>query len=187
MKGEIVLVTGGARSGKSAFAERYVARRGGAVAYIATAQIYDEEMEFRVKLHRARRPASWTTYEAPCDAERAIEAAGAAHAAVLFDCLTLYTTNLLCSGRLPEEEAARYEVVRQAADRLIESARASGRCVVFVTNEVGMGIVPENAMAREYRDLAGIVNQRVAAAADRVFLTVSGLAFDIKKLAEAEV
>lgn len=187
MSGEIVLVTGGARSGKSAFAERYAARRGEKIAYIATAQIYDEEMRFRVQLHQARRPAHWTTYEAPYDAERAIAQAGASHEAILFDCLTLYTTNLLCSDRLPAEEAARYEAVRQAAERLVESAQRSGRCVVFVTNEVGMGIVPENALARAYRDLAGIVNQRVAAAADRVFLTISGLAVDIKKLAEAEV
>ena len=94
--GKIVLVTGGARSGKSRFAEKYAARYGTHIAYIATAEIYDKEMEFRVALHRKRRPSDWQTWEAPFDAHKALAEAGQEHDMVLFDCMTLYISNLLC-------------------------------------------------------------------------------------------
>ena len=181
----IILVTGGARSGKSSFAEKFVASHGQRIAYVATAQILDEEMRYRVALHKKRRPASWTTYEAPFAAEGAIRAASEAHDALLFDCLTVYFSNLLCS--LTEDELANearvYELAQGAADRLIAAAEESGMTCVFVTNEVGAGIVPENKLARLYRDIAGLVNQQVAAAAEVVYLTVSGIPVDIKKLA----
>lgn len=180
--GKIVLVTGGARSGKSAFAERYVAREG-TVAYIATAQIYDAEMQERVTLHQQRRPRQWQTYEAPYHAEQALDRAAAAVQAVLFDCLTLYTSNLLLSPEAPDTREARRSYILEQIDLLIGRARQGTGTVVFVSNEVGMGIVPENALAREYRDIAGIVNARVAAAADEVYLVVSGLAVELKKIA----
>ena len=146
----LVLVTGGARSGKSSFAERYVAAHGERIAYIATAQIFDDEMRYRVKLHRARRPAAWQTYEAPFDAENAIAEAAKTHDALLFDCLTVYLSNLLC--QLPEEqlkdEDAVYKLAQDAAQKLILAAQASGALCVFVTNEVGAGIVPENEIGR---------------------------------------
>ena len=185
-KGRIVLVTGGARSGKSAFAERFVASRGHKIAYIATAQAFDDEMKYRIALHRKRRPSSWTTYEAPFAAEGAIHAAATAHDAMLFDCLTVYLSNLVCSLTAEEckDEARAYALARTAAEKLVAAAEASGMLCVFVTNEVGAGIVPENALARLYRDLAGLVNQRVASAADEVYLTVSGIPVDIKRLAK---
>ena len=182
----LVLVTGGARSGKSSFAERYVAAHGERIAYIATAQIFDDEMRYRVKLHRERRPASWQTYEAPLSAETAIAEAAKTHDTLLFDCLTVYLSNLLC--QLPEEqirdEAAVYRLAQDAAAKLIAAAQASGALCVFVTNEVGAGIVPENALARLYRDIAGLTNQAFARAAEAVYLTVSGMAINLKKLAE---
>ena len=181
----IILVTGGARSGKSAFAEKFVASHGQRIAYVATAEIFDDEMRYRVALHRKRRPAAWTTYEAPFAAEGAIRAASEAHDALLFDCLTVYLSNLVCKLSEDElaDEARVYELAHSAADRLIAAAKESGMTCIFVTNEVGAGIVPENKLARLYRDIAGLVNQQVAAAAEAVYLTVSGIPVDIKKLA----
>lgn len=182
MTAEVILVTGGARSGKSAFAERYAARYGKKIAYIATAQIYDHEMRRRVDLHQARRPRDWTTYEAPCEAEKAIAEAAKAHDTILFDCLTLYISNMLCAASAPNDADQRHAEMERHVEALIAHAKKSGRRVIFVTNEVGMGIVPENALAREYRDLAGLANQRVARCADAVYLVASGIPVDIKKL-----
>ena len=183
----IILVTGGARSGKSSFAERYVATHGHAIAYIATAQIFDDEMRYRVALHQKRRPATWQTYEAPFHAEDAIRAAAETHDMILFDCLTVYLSNLVCS--LPEaewqDEATLYARAQAAIAALVHAVQESGATCVFVTNEVGAGIVPENQLARLYRDVAGLANQQVAAVADAVYLTVSGIPVDIKKLSEA--
>ena len=165
--GKIVLVTGGARSGKSRFAEQYAARFGKSIAYIATAGVYDEEMAFRVKLHRERRPKDWHTWEAPEDAHLAIEAAGEAHDMILFDCLTLYISNLLCA----------LDSVRDSA------ANKQHGTTIFVTNEVGAGIVPENHLAREYRDITGIANQLTAREAAEMYVVSCGIAVDFKKLA----
>lgn len=178
-----MLVTGGTRSGKSTFAERYAANSGESVVYIATAQIFDKEMDRRVRLHRERRPAVWQTLEAPYDAHNAMAKAVAAASVVLFDCLTLYISNLLLGPDAPGQGADRTNYVMDQIEKLLACARSDKSTVIFVTNEVGMGIVPENALAREYRDLAGMVNQKVAAAAAEVYLVVSGLAIEIKKLA----
>lgn len=178
---KIVLVTGGARSGKSVFAENYISKVGKKIAYIATAQILDEEMEHRIQLHRSRRPANWQTYEACYHAEDVLRNVTAD--AVLFDCLTLYTSNLLLSDSAPESVEQRYQYIMEGIDNLLAAARECSAVVVFVTNEVGMGIVPDNKLAREYRDIVGVVNQKVAQAADEVFLVVSGLAVEIKHMA----
>ncbi|MDT8901739.1 bifunctional adenosylcobinamide kinase/adenosylcobinamide-phosphate guanylyltransferase [Anaeroselena agilis] len=183
MSGKIVLVTGGARSGKSAFAEKYVAALGVPVAYIATAETLDAEMAARVALHRARRPASWQTYEAPRAAHQALGRAAEAAGAVLFDCLTVYVANLLLDPAAAATAEERHSQITGEIARLAAAARTVSATVVFVTNEVGAGIVPDNALAREYRDLAGLANQRLAAVADEVYLVVSGIAVDIKKLA----
>lgn len=185
MPAKIVLVTGGARSGKSEFAEKYVLHYGAKCAYIATAEILDEEMAERVRLHKARRPQTrWINFEAPYNAHEVLCEAAQEADVVLFDCLTLYMSNLLYGKNAPQgttEEKA--QVVKAEIAKLIEAAEAGGKITVFVTNEVGAGIVPENAMAREYRDIAGWVNQQVADAADSVFYCVAGQAVDIKKLA----
>ena len=185
MPGKLVLVTGGARSGKSEFAERYVLHYGKKCAYIATAEILDAEMAERVRLHQARRPQTrWINFEAPYNAHEVMTKAACEADAVLFDCLTLYMSNLLYGKNAPQgttEEKA--QVVKAEIAKLLAAARQSGKTVVFVTNEVGAGIVPENAMAREYRDIAGWVNQQVAEEADSVFYCVAGQAVDMKKLA----
>lgn len=184
--GRIILVTGGARSGKSAFAERLALKIGnGRAAYVATAQIFDDEMKFRVKLHRSRRGDNWTTFEAPFDAEEKICAAGQNFDAILFDCVTLYVSNFLCNASTDDEKFL-YDNLRGLIDKLIDAALAVDAVTIFVTNEVGAGIVPENKLARRFRDLAGLANQLLAAQADKVFLTVAGLAVDVKKLAEVD-
>ena len=180
--GKVVLVTGGARSGKSRFAEKYAARFGTNIAYIATAQVLDKEMQFRVDLHKSRRPSSWQTYEAPFEAQETIREASIKHDMILFDCLTLYISNMLCRMEDFSDAAANYEGLRRDLTPLIEAAKASGGTVIFVTNEVGSGIVPENHLAREYRDLVGIANQLMARAADEVYLVVAGIAVDVKKI-----
>lgn len=181
--GNIILVTGGARSGKSVFAERYADRLGKTVAYIATAQIYDDEMRIRVDRHQKRRPSNWLTFEAPYHADKALRQAAVQADTVLFDCLTLYTTNLLLADEAPREPEQRFIYIINEISKLVDAAAAANKTVIFVTNEVGMGIVPDNALAREYRDVAGIANQTIAAKADEVYLVVSGLAVELKKLA----
>ena len=183
MNGKIILVTGGARSGKSLFAEQYAIAQNGHMAYIATAQVYDQEMESRVTLHRTRRADRWLTFEAPYDAHQTMELAAKEATIILFDCLTLYTSNLLLSPSAPDDSEQKFQYIMEQIDKLLKSARSTQAIVIFVTNEVGMGIVPDNALARQYRDIAGMVNQRVAGYADEVYLVISGLAVEIKKIA----
>ena len=184
---KIILITGGARSGKSAFAEKLARQAGPQVAYIATAEVGDGEMAERVALHRRRRPAEWQTYEAPMQAENAIDAIVAAKQAelILFDCLTVYTSNALLAQPEDAPVPLRRDAVLAAADRLLEAAGRFPGVVLFVTNEVGDGIVPDNALAREYRDLAGLVNQKAAQAATEVYWVVCGLPVEIKRQALA--
>ena len=182
--GKIILVTGGARSGKSSFAEKLALKIGGGrAAYIATAQIFDKEMDFRVKLHQARRGDNWQTFEAPFNAEEKILAASKNFSAILFDCVTIYVSNFLCAANLDDEKFL-YDNLRGLVEKLIAAAESSEATTIFVSNEVGGGIVPENKLARRFRDLAGLANQMLAAQADKVFLTVAGIAIDIKKLEE---
>lgn len=185
MQNELVLVTGGARSGKSEFAERYVLHFSPKCDYIATAEILDDEIAERVRLHKLRREGGrWVNHEAPYHAEEVFANLGGDTEAVLFDCLTIYMSNLMY-GKVAIEGTfkERCDYVLGEIDKLIAAARKCGKRVVFVTNEVGCGIVPANKMAREYGDLSGWVNQRVANAADKVFYCVAGQAVDVKKIA----
>lgn len=179
MTPRLTLVLGGARSGKSALAERLTraAAAGGPLVYVATAQAFDDEMRARIARHVADRGPAWTTIEAPEDPAAAIAAAAgmtsagmAAGGAVLIDCLTIWAATLMHLNRDPDKETA----------RLVEAARAAGRPVVMVSNEVGLGIVPDNALARRFRDVAGRMNQQVAAAADRVVFVAAGLPLVMK-------
>ena len=180
----IILVTGGARSGKSLFAEKLALKLGGGrAAYIATAQIFDDEMAYRIKIHKERRGDNWTTFEAPFAAEEKILEAAKNFNAILFDCVTIYISNFLCATELDDKKFL-YENLRGMIQKLIDAAKTSNATIIFVTNEVGGGIVPENKLARCFRDLAGLANQMLAAQADKVFLTVAGIAIDIKKLEE---
>lgn len=168
----IVLVTGGARSGKSTIAEARCLAFGRPAHYIATAQgfgpngEFDDEMRLRVDAHRARRGPEWVTTAAPMDLIGALN--GASAAPRLVDCLTLWLTNLMLAGQ---------EIPTLALIAALKSAPAP---TVLVTNEVGMGIVPENALARAFRDAQGILNQRIAAIADEVIFAVAGLPLKVK-------
>ena len=165
----LTLVLGGARSGKSRHAEALVTALPRPWIYLATGEPRDNEMATRIAEHRARRVADWQTIEAPRDLAGAL-AAVPAGAAVLIDCLTLWLTNVMLAGL--EVEA---EIIR------LEQALA-GRTgpVILVANEVGLGIVPENALARRFRDVAGRLNQRLAQLADRVVLLVAGIPMQVK-------
>ncbi len=162
----------------------------GSLAYIATALAFDEEMRFRIDRHRARRGAPWQTYEAPGEQEaiQALLESGKRHKAVLFDCVTLYLSNILCSCSEAElaDESGLYARTQEAVQRLIDAARSAvqARAVIFVTNEVGAGIVPENQLARRYRDLAGLANAQLAEAAAAAYLCVCGQAVNVKALAK---
>lgn len=183
-RGKIVLVLGGARSGKSEFAEKYVLHAGAICGYIATAEILDEEMAERVKLHQARRQKRWITFEAPYEAESVFPEAGKRTDSILFDDITIYLSNMLYGKNAPEGTTAeKGAYVRERITALLEAAKTCNRIVVFVSNEVGAGIVPDNVMAREYRDISGWVNQQIGEAADQVFYVVAGQAVDIKRLA----
>jgi adenosylcobinamide kinase/adenosylcobinamide-phosphate guanylyltransferase len=165
----LTLVIGGARSGKSRYAESLIAARPPPWLYVATAEPLDDEMRARIVAHRARRGPGWHVVEAARDVAGAIGGA-AADGAVLVDCLTLWLSNLMLAGADIEAETERLEAAL---------ARATTP-IVLVSNEVGFGIVPDNALARRFRDAHGRLNQRIAARADRVVLMVAGLPLVVK-------
>ena len=165
-----VLVLGGARSGKSDLALRLGVESARPVTFIATATPGDAEMADRIARHRATRPARWTTAEAPLDLCAAVGAAAAGDF-VIVDCLTLWVSNLLGSGRAPEEITA---LAREVAGAM---ARRDG---VVVTNEVGLGVVPANELARTFRDALGRVNQVFAECSERALLMIAGRALELK-------
>jgi adenosylcobinamide kinase/adenosylcobinamide-phosphate guanylyltransferase len=166
----VTLVLGGARSGKSAFAEKLVEASGLAPVYLATGQAFDGEMNERIALHQGRRGPQWRTVEEPLELREAMLRAAAADRVLLVDCLTLWVTNLMMAGRDIDAECA------SAVSVLDELAGPA----VFVSNEVGLGIVPDNAMARAFRDHAGRVNQAFASAAQNVFFVAAGLPMQLK-------
>lgn len=193
----MILVTGGARSGKSALAEQLIRERGSRVLYIATAVVTDDEMAERIARHRQQRPAGWDTYEGSTDLGQVIRSRGAQYDAILLECVTTLVTNLMfasdaalgdpdVSPDVVKPDFVRPDFVKieqhivQQIDDLIASCRSCPAPVYLVTNEIGMGIVPEHALARQFRDIAGRVNQRLAAAAEQVYLVVSGLPLCLK-------
>lgn len=182
--GHITLVTGGARSGKSAMAERLAAGYE-SVAYIATARVLDDEMEQRVALHRAGRPPFWITREEPLDPAGVIREGGCQ--LYILDCVTLWLTNIVLDalGALvnvePDGRRVAEERSKSAVDGLLLAARESNGDLVAVTNELGCGIVPDNALARFFRDVQGRANQRLAATSDRVILMVCGLPIEVRQ------
>lgn len=180
----LTLVTGGARSGKSRHAEALIADAP-QVLYIATSQILDDEMAARIQHHRDGRPAHWRTAERWQQLDELITPAIAPEEAILLECITTMVTNLLFAlGGDSDPDGWDYAGMEQAIDDeigvLIAACQRCPAHVVLVTNEVGMGIVPENRLARHFRDIAGRVNQRLAAAADAVWLVVSGIGVKIK-------
>jgi adenosylcobinamide kinase / adenosylcobinamide-phosphate guanylyltransferase len=163
----ITLILGGARSGKSAYAERLIGERG---LYLATAEAGDEEMRERIRRHRERRGAGWKTIEEPLDLAGALERHASADRPVLVDCLTLWLSNLMAAGLDIDTET----------QRLTERLGTLPCPVVLVSNEVGLGLVPTTPLGRAFRDHAGRLNQRVAAAADRVIFVAAGLPLTLK-------
>lgn len=166
----VTLVLGGARSGKSRHAEAMVEEAAANGLYIATAAAGDGEMASRIRHHRERRGPFWTTVEEPLHLAHAIEAHALPGRPILVDCLTLWLSNLMLEGRAVEAET----------ERLAATLAETTVPVVLVANEVGQGIVPENALARAFRDQAGRLNQRMAALADRVLMMVAGLPVTVK-------
>jgi len=165
---KLTLVLGGARSGKSRHAEGLIAALPPPWTYVATAEAGDEEMAARIKSHRERRGAQWRTIEAPRELAKALAACG--DGPVLVDCLTLWLSNLMLAEANIEEETEQLEKALVAANGPL----------VLVANEVGSGIVPSYALGRRFRDLQGVLNQRIAARAERVILTVAGLPLALK-------
>jgi len=172
----LTLIGGGARSGKSRFALELAGARFERPAFVATAEAHDEEMKERIRIHQAERGPGWTTVEEPLDLPGALETAAKTCDGCVVDCLTLWLSNVLLSPGHDEEGEI---------DRLLSQLESwTGPPVILVTNEVGCGIVPENALARRYRDLAGGLNQRVAALADEAYWMAFGVPIDLKKQAD---
>jgi adenosylcobinamide kinase / adenosylcobinamide-phosphate guanylyltransferase len=166
----VTLVLGGARSGKSMWAENHVRACGLAPVYLATAEAHDEEMRRRIAIHRARRDEHWTTAEEPLDLAGALRDHAGKGRAVLVDCLTLWLANLMAAG---------FDVALESEALCRELGTIEGH-VTLVSNEVGQGIVPDNQLARDFRDHAGLLHQQVAAVAGRVVLVTAGLAQVLK-------
>ncbi|WP_282937107.1 bifunctional adenosylcobinamide kinase/adenosylcobinamide-phosphate guanylyltransferase [Paenibacillus sp. RC67] len=199
----LVLVTGGARSGKSSFAEAYASRLANQGVYIATAQAYDEEMKERIGLHRKQRDEAgypWTTIEESYNLDQLLNRwrVGGKHTAqcqtdedrscptdvtgsvILVDCLTLWLSNWLLRY---EQETNAEQLVKQKIDECVEACRRfaeQGHHLVLVTNEVGYGLVPEYKLGRQFRDLSGVMNQRLAREAEQVFLVTAGIPMELK-------
>ena len=188
MSKELVLVLGGARSGKSAFALKLAQEAGGRVLYVATAQPGDDEMRWRIARHRRARPRSWRLLEEPLAVDAALAPLLDDTDIVLMDCLTIWVSNLLLSAlpggivKGPAEAAAAERVVDEAIGALLRSYRNGTASFIVVSNEVGLGLVPEHPLGRLFRDVLGRANQRVAARADKVYLLLAGIAVDVKAL-----
>jgi adenosylcobinamide kinase / adenosylcobinamide-phosphate guanylyltransferase len=176
----LTLILGGARSGKSAYAERLAAQSGQAVLYVATAQALDAEMQERIRRHRASRPAHWRTLEADHAVGEAIRRSAQPGDWVLVDCLTVLVANAILQGG---EEVTLDEArpgVEAEIDGLVRATREHNSRLCIVSNEVGMGVVPAYALGRVYRDLLGWANQQLAAVAGEVYVMIAGLPMKLK-------
>lgn len=167
-RGRIIFITGGVRSGKSRLAVEMAESYGKNVVFLATCEAKDSEMERRIELHKESRPKIWQTIEEPLDLASAFKKIPNTTDAVIVDCLTLLVTNLVLSGKNDD-------TIIKHIENSVDSIKNSDLTVIFVTNEVGMGIVPDNELARNFRDTAGKINQLVARASDEAYLMVSGL------------
>lgn len=180
---KITLVTGGSRSGKSTFAENLL-KDNDDVLYIATAIITDKEMEHRIKKHVDSRNSKWTTHEGFFDLDKAIEQYDIDN--IMLDCVTIMTTNLMFKHELDFDNMSMEEVDNLLSDIKVEfqkfilKAKASDKNLIMVTNEVGLGVVPESKLSRIFRDIAGFVNQYIASLSDEVYLVCCGLPLKLK-------
>jgi adenosylcobinamide kinase/adenosylcobinamide-phosphate guanylyltransferase len=175
----LTLILGGARSGKSSLAEKMAAAAGGSVLFVATAEPGDEEMAGRIAAHRAARPAAWRTLEAPRDVGPAIRRVEAGHAVVVVDCITVLVANAVAPlGVGPATQPA--AAAGREVDGLLDAYRESAAEWIVISNEVGLGIVPDTPLGRAYRDILGRANQRLAASADSVLFLVAGIPVKVK-------
>ena len=189
---KLILILGGARSGKSTFAEKLAAQSGQSVAFIATATGDDEEMRTRIARHQATRPRTWHTLEEPLDLPGALRRASSVADVVLLDCLTLWTSNVLiqqadpANPETPSSDQLFNERALNEIEALLVTLRSlpTHQTLIAISNEVGLGVVPAYQLGRIYRDTLGYVNQRLARVADRVYLLVAGIPVDLKRLQE---
>ena len=184
MKSQSILCSGGARSGKSEFAERLALSTEGRKAYVATGQAFDEEMVDRIRKHQERRGDIWTNFEVPLYLTKEWQNISQSADVILIDCLTMFTTNhMMAHGSIQGQQDANdlEEAVLSELESLLSLiASSDGKTVIFVTNEIGLGIVPDNKLARYFRDIAGRVNRTVATVADKLYLTISGVTIELK-------
>lgn len=184
MKSTIILCSGGARSGKSEFAEQLALSLKGRKAYVATGQAFDDEMKDRIKKHQLRRGKEWITFEIPLYLHKNWEQIKNVSDVILIDCLTMFTSNhVFAHGDInTQEDSNRIESIILEELRLLlqEINNSNDKTVIFVTNEIGLGIVPENKLARYFRDITGLVNREVASAANKMYLTISGVTIELK-------
>ena len=184
MKSTIILCSGGARSGKSEFAEQLALSLKGRKAYVATGQAFDDEMKDRIKKHQLRRGKEWITFEIPLYLHKNWEQIKNVSDVILIDCLTMFTSNhVFAHGDInTQEDSNRIEsIILEELRLLLEDINNSNdKTVIFVTNEIGLGIVPENKLARYFRDITGRVNREVASAANKMYLTISGVTIELK-------
>ena len=184
MKSTIILCSGGARSGKSEFAEQLALSLKGRKASVATGQAFDDEMKDRIKKHQLRRGKEWITFEIPLYLHKNWEQIKNVSDVILIDCLTMFTSNhVFAHGDInTQEDSNRIESIILEELRLLlqEINNSNDKTVIFVTNEIGLGIVPENKLARYFRDITGRVNREVASAANKMYLTISGVTIELK-------
>ena len=182
----IILVTGGARSGKSSFAESLCKNQNNRIAYIATSIAFDNEMKNRVKKHQESRPKEWKTYEIYKDIYSIIDEIGEKHDTVIMDCVTLMVNNLMFTYGIDVDKATSKELdelenyIRDQIEKLLDAVKKTNLYFVIVSNEIGMGIVPANKLSRIYTDIIGRINQQIATHSDEVYFVVSGIPMKIK-------
>jgi adenosylcobinamide kinase / adenosylcobinamide-phosphate guanylyltransferase len=178
--GRLTLILGGARSGKSSYAQSLAEETGKPVTFIATAQALDEEMSTRIKKHRMERPASWETLEIPCDISSHVQQIKSA--VVILDCITLLLSNLLMQSARDDlvDETPFIQVAQKEINELTDTLRVHKQDWIIISNEVGLGLVPPYQMGRVYRDALGWANQRLAREADQVIFMVAGIPMVVK-------
>ena len=179
-RGKLIFVNGGARSGKSRFAEEIAHKSGKQVVYIATAQAGDPEMKVRIRKHKERRPKNWITIEEPINVKTLIDKMGLKDNIILVDCLTLLTSNLLLRDKKKIGDEDYEKEILNELEKMSLSAVQVPSTVIIVSNEVGMGLVPDKSLGRFYRDILGKANNIIAQKADEVFFMVSGIPLKIK-------
>lgn len=183
---KIILVTGGARSGKSSFAESLCINRNNSTAYIATSIPFDDEMKDRVKKHKESRPQNWRTYEIYKDIYSIIDNISKEHETVILDCVTLLVNNLMFTYGIEIDEATSEDInkledyIKKQVNKLLNEVEKTNLYFVVVTNELGMGVVPANKLSRVYSDIVGRINQQISSRSDEVYFIVSGIPMKVK-------